>query len=90
MSDLNKIIASRLIEARQRAGLSRKRLGNLMGINVPNVYRLEKGIADLRISTLVAAADAIGVGLDELCGRSIKKRHPPLTGIVRYDKKIGA
>ena len=57
---------ARFATARKRAGLSQTRLGEQIGVSLTGVNRIEKGHRSPSLTTLLAAADAMGATLDEL------------------------
>jgi transcriptional regulator with XRE-family HTH domain len=64
-------IGERVRELRVAAGLSQQALSNAAGLSTSVVSQLEQGTnLDPRLSTLLALADAMGVTLDELAGRT--------------------
>jgi transcriptional regulator with XRE-family HTH domain len=64
-------IGERVRELRVAAGLSQQALSNAAGLSTSVVSQLEQGTnQDPRLSTLLALADAMGVTLDELAGRT--------------------
>ncbi len=55
-----------LFLARQRRGLSGERLAKRAGMSRDGVYRIEMGQRSPRLGTLLALADALGIGPCEL------------------------
>ena len=66
------IFASRLREARKKCGLSRAQLADRMGISHQAISYYEADDASIRrsptLTSVVAAAQALGVSIDWLCG----------------------
>lgn len=63
-------IGRKVKAARERAGLTQAQLAEAAAITDETISRLERGAFEPALSTMVALADALGVGLDELLGRS--------------------
>jgi len=57
---------TRFAEARKRAGLSQNGLSRLVGIHFTSISRIEMGTQLPSLHSLLAAADALGVTLDDL------------------------
>jgi transcriptional regulator with XRE-family HTH domain len=60
-------------DARLKAGLSQNGLARISGFTVRNISRIESHDCDPRLSSLIKLADACGVTLDELVGRTIPR-----------------
>jgi transcriptional regulator with XRE-family HTH domain len=77
-----KTIGKRVKSVRDRAELTQAGLAEAAGITDETVSRIERGAYEPALSTLVALADALGMSLDALAGRSAygktKRREPPL------------
>lgn len=63
-------IHGRIKSLRIQAGLSQTQLGKASGINIRNISFWESGKGDPPISACIKLADAFGISLDELAGRS--------------------
>ena len=64
-------IASRVRQYREAAHLSQQELATKAGLSISVVSQIEQGnIADPRVSTVTALADALGVSCDTLTGKS--------------------
>jgi transcriptional regulator with XRE-family HTH domain len=61
-------MAERIHQLRQVVGLSRVELARRAGIPVSSMYLIEDGELDVRTSTLVKLATALGVRPDYLLG----------------------
>lgn len=59
--------------ARERKGMSRKRLSELSGIHVDVIQDIEHGHSNPRLSTVELLADALGLSIDEYVGHNVKK-----------------
>lgn len=57
---------------RLRKGLSQARLAELMEVQQPYIARVERGEDDLKFSTMRRLADALEIGIDEVC-KAIEK-----------------
>jgi transcriptional regulator with XRE-family HTH domain len=66
----------RIAQAREHAGLTQAELAARMGVTQPVVAYWEREPVALRIEQLAALADALGVTIDYLAGRSAKPRTP--------------
>lgn len=64
--DLLKALGARLGEVRRRKQWTQERLAEAIGIQPVSLSRLETGDRALSLSTLAAAADALGVPFGEL------------------------
>lgn len=63
------IIGTKLREAREAAGLSRKQLGELSGINYRNIEAYENGWRDFnlaRVDIVKAIAQALNVKIEDI------------------------
>jgi transcriptional regulator with XRE-family HTH domain len=70
------MIARQLKALRAVAGMSQQSLAVSAGLSVSLVSQIERGSrADPRMSTITALAEALGVSLDELVGRSGSASH---------------
>ncbi|WPL15464.1 anaerobic benzoate catabolism transcriptional regulator [Thiorhodovibrio winogradskyi] len=56
-------LATSLRAAREAKGLSQRDLSALAGVPQPQISRIEAGVVDLRISSLVALANALGLNV---------------------------
>ena len=64
------VFAERLKAAREKAGLTRKELGDAINISPAGYAYYERGQRDPSLKSLVALANTLGVSLDWLCGRT--------------------
>ena len=64
-SEVEKFVARRLKELRERAGYSRYELARRMGIGVAQVSRLESMVRSPTVSTLSRFCEALGCSLSE-------------------------
>jgi transcriptional regulator with XRE-family HTH domain len=62
------ILADRLLEARQAAGLTQGELGHRIGVSKQAVSRWESGRCGMRSATVVIVAKALGIKAGELLG----------------------
>jgi len=53
-------IISGLTEARLEAGMTQQRLAHMLGTRRSNISRMESGLQNITIDTLVKTADALG------------------------------
>ena len=72
-------IVAALKAAREARGLSQRDLGALSGVPQSHISRIENGGADIRLSSLVALARALGLEV-VLAPRS---RMPAIEGVLR-------
>lgn len=56
-------LAGILKTARERQGISQRRLGELVGMPQAHISKIENGTVDLRVSSLVALARGLGLEL---------------------------
>lgn len=56
----------RVREARGRRGWSQRELGELSGLTQKQVYDVESGTRDIRLSTLVKVLDALEISASDL------------------------
>ncbi|MFA4889169.1 MAG: helix-turn-helix transcriptional regulator [Candidatus Omnitrophota bacterium] len=67
------MLAERLKMIRKKKGLTQQKLAERTGLAFNTITKIEQGIGDSpTLKTLLKLADALGVGLDELVGRSRK------------------
>ena len=59
MDDIDDPIAMALRQARQRKGLSQRKLGTLSGVPQGHISRIEAGAVDLRLTSLVELTCAL-------------------------------
>ena len=59
-SDLRVAIIGELIQARTEQGLTQKQLEEMSGVKQPVIARLEKGITDPQISTVMKLLHSLG------------------------------
>jgi transcriptional regulator with XRE-family HTH domain len=65
------LIARRVKELREKAGLTQQDLAIKSGLSVSNLSQIEQGkTPDPRMSTLLALASALGVDCDTLTGKA--------------------
>jgi transcriptional regulator with XRE-family HTH domain len=67
-------IGKRVRDARVSAGLTQAGLAEAAAISDETVSRIERGAYEPAVSTVVALADALGVSVDALTGRSAGMR----------------
>lgn len=70
-------LGRRVVEARNRATLSREDLANLAGMDVSNLGRIERGLVNPSFLTLVRIASSLDMDVGELVGRIGKDMLPP-------------
>lgn len=58
--------------ARERKGLTRKKLAELSGVSVNVIKDIEHGRCNPRLATVELLADALGLPLDEYVGRRVE------------------
>ncbi|MDP2924084.1 MAG: helix-turn-helix transcriptional regulator [Candidatus Omnitrophota bacterium] len=65
------MLSKRVKEYRKQKGLTQQKLAEKTGLSFNTVTKIEQGIGDSpTLKTLLKLADAFGVSLDELVGRS--------------------
>jgi transcriptional regulator with XRE-family HTH domain len=64
--DILKAAGNRLREARTRAGLTQKQLGDKAGVKQSYVFELERGRTNITLNTLVKMADVLGMDVRDL------------------------
>jgi transcriptional regulator with XRE-family HTH domain len=64
-NDVEKFVARRLTELRERAGYSRYELARRMGVGVAQVSRLESMVRSPTVTTLARFCDALGCSLSD-------------------------
>jgi transcriptional regulator with XRE-family HTH domain len=64
--DAKALVGQRIREGREQLGLSQEALADRVGTSVQQVSRAERGVQDIRISTLLRLAAGIGVSGSEL------------------------
>ena len=63
---------SRLREARLNKGLMQKHIADEVGVSINSISLYERGSVEPSFFTAICLADALGVSLDWLAGRSEK------------------
>jgi len=79
MKYLNDHILKNLKEARQKKGLSQRALSAKSGVPQSHISKIESGVVDLRISSLIALARVLDLELELVP----KKAIPAVKSIVR-------
>ena len=65
------MLAKKLKELRKKAGWSQQKLAEKAGLSYNTITKIEQGAATMpTIQTVVKMADAFGVSVDELLGRT--------------------
>ena len=64
------VIAEKVREARTAAGLSQAALAEAAHLSNETISRIERGAYDASLQSIVALADALGVSVDFLLGRT--------------------
>lgn len=64
--------AEKIKALRQRRGMSRQTLADMMGVSTTAVYKWENGQSQPNIDMLEKLANLFGVTLDELCDRRVE------------------
>jgi transcriptional regulator with XRE-family HTH domain len=76
-SDASRLIGERIRGERQRVGITQMDVANLAGLNVANYGRIERGIGNPNIETLLRIAGVLGVdAADFVRGISIDQLGP--------------
>jgi len=57
------IIAEKIKEERKRKNLTQTQLGELIGVKKSQISKLEKGIGDIRLSTIIKVFKALNTNL---------------------------
>jgi transcriptional regulator with XRE-family HTH domain len=83
-------LGSRIIAARQAAGLTQQELANQTGVTQRVVAYWEREAVSLRVDQLDALADALHVTADDLLGRSQPKARAAAAGPIGKARKIFA
>lgn len=65
-------IGEAIKKAREDKGWSQNRLSIKSGVAILNITNWERGLAFPNIINLIPVADALGITLDELVGRTVK------------------
>lgn len=82
-----KVLGARVREIRQARidGMSVESLARVSGLTKETVSRLELGKSRPDFNTMCAIADALGVTLDDLAGRSLRK-YPQAHAVSQVSK----
>ena len=65
------MLSKRVKDYRKKKNLTQQKLAEKTGLSFNTITKIEQGIGDSpTLKTLIKLADALGVGLDELVGRS--------------------
>lgn len=62
-SDLRVALIGELIKARQERGFTQKKLEEISGVRQPIIARMEKGVTDPQISTVLKVLTSLGLTL---------------------------
>lgn len=79
-------IAERLKEARQAKGLSQRALSKLVGVPQAQLSRIEAGSVDLRLSSLIAIANALDMEISLVP----RKAMPAVQSIIRQTSAVNS
>lgn len=60
------VFAANVKRARKAAGMTQEQVADASGIHVTEVSRIERGLRDPRISTVLKLADALGAPASQL------------------------
>jgi transcriptional regulator with XRE-family HTH domain len=67
-------LAENIKKFRKSKGWSQHKLSNEAGLSLTGITKMEQGVTtDPAISTLVKVADALGVVMDDLLGRTVPR-----------------
>lgn len=66
IADLRSVIATRVREAREAAGMSQRALSRATGISQPHISKIEDGTANVTVSALETIASALGLKASQL------------------------
>ena len=64
--DILRAVGNRLREARGKAGLTQKQLGDRAGVKQSYIFELERGRTNITLNTLVKMADVLGMDIRDL------------------------
>ncbi len=64
--ETRKILCSNIKSLREHAGLSKRQMAKIVGINYAHYCKIESNQAEPRITTVIYIALALGVGFKEL------------------------
>lgn len=64
--DINKQIGDNLRAERNRAGLSQEGLAELAGLQRQHISKIENGLIDMRVSTLIPILNVLNLKFEEL------------------------
>jgi transcriptional regulator with XRE-family HTH domain len=65
------MLEQRIKQVRKKAGWSQQKLAEKAGLSLAVITKIEQGVAKRpSIQTMMKLADALGISLDELVGRS--------------------
>lgn len=79
------MVAIRVKKERLARGLSQNALAKQAGISTAVLFMLEEGRSQApRLTTITGLAEALGVSIDWLCGRT-EQKHAHLTGQRRFE-----
>ena len=83
-------IGMRVRDARELAGLTQAALAEIADVTTETISRLERGLYDPAVSTLIAVADALDMDLDYLTGRGPQSSDAPRSATaLRLQQRIG-
>ena len=85
-----KALGKRVKDARLRAGMTQAGLAEAASVADETVSRIERGAYEPTVSTLCALADALGVNIEHLAGRTGSTRPTRRTLLMRLRPLIAA
>lgn len=59
--------------AREKAGLTRKKLSEISGVSYQSIYNCEHDLFSPTLFTVMCLADALKISIDEYVGRSVRR-----------------
>lgn len=66
------MVGERIAEARRKRGFTQLELATKAGIDPQHLSKVERGLSDVRVSTLTNIADALGVSVGSLADGDIE------------------
>ena len=82
--DVLRTVGDRLREARARAGLTQKQLGDRAGVKQSYIYELERGQTNISLNTLVKMADVLRMDVRDL----LPQTGPAPLSLVALDRLL--
>lgn len=72
IKEQKKIIGGNIRRYRDFKGWNQEKLGGQVGVRKATMSRIETGVENVSLDTLLKIVDALGVGIEEICLKDLK------------------